>query len=222
SGAALRALMELGAKDVAVLRDGREVRIPVEQLVVGDRFVVRPGEKIATDGAVIEGRSAIDNSLITGEPVPEEVGPGDDVVGAAVNASGRLVVEATGVGSDTALARIAEMVTKAQSGKAEVQRLADRISAVVVPVIILTSLGTLATWLLLGHGAAGAFTASVAVLIIACPCALGLATPTALLVGTGRGAQMGVVIRGPEILESTRRVDTIVLDKTGTITAGRM
>lgn len=222
SGAALRALMELGAKDVAVLRDGREVRIPVEQLALGDRFVVRPGEKIATDGVVVEGHSAIDNSLLTGESVPEEVGVGDGVVGAAVNASGRIVVEATGVGSDTALARIADLVTAAQSGKADVQRLADRVSAVFVPVIILIALGTLATWLLLGHGAADAFTASVAVLIIACPCALGLATPTALLVGTGRGAQMGVLIRGPEILESTRRVDTIVLDKTGTVTAGRM
>jgi len=222
SGAALRALMELGAKDVAVLRDGVETRIPIEQLAVGDRFVVRPGEKIATDGVVVEGHSAVDNSLLTGEPVPEEVDVGDAVVGAAVNTSGRLVVEATGVGADTALARIAALVTAAQSGKAEVQRLADRVSAVFVPVIIAVSLGTLATWLLTGHDPADAFTAAVAVLIIACPCALGLATPTALLVGTGRGAQLGVLIKGPEVLESTRRVDTIVLDKTGTVTAGRM
>ena len=222
SGAALRALLELGAKDVAVLRDGVETRIPVDQLAVGDRFVVRPGEKIATDGTVVEGRSAVDASMLTGEPVPVEVAVGDDVVGAAVNASGRLVVEATGVGADTALARIAALVTAAQTGKAKVQRLADRISAVFVPVVILLAVGTLVGWLLTGSSADEAFTAAVAVLIIACPCALGLATPTALLVGTGRGAQLGILIKGPEVLESTRRVDTVVLDKTGTVTTGRM
>lgn len=222
SGAALKALLELGAKDVAVLRHGVETRIPVENLVVGDRFVVRPGEKIATDGVVVEGRSAVDNSLLTGEPVPAEVEVGDPVVGAAVNTFGRLVVEATGVGADTALARIAALVTAAQSGKARVQRLADRVSAVFVPVVILLSIATLVGWLLTGADAAEAFTAAVAVLIIACPCALGLATPTALLVGTGRGAQLGVLIKGPEVLESTRAVDTIVLDKTGTVTTGRM
>ncbi|MEO6988580.1 MAG: heavy metal translocating P-type ATPase [Aquihabitans sp.] len=222
SGAALKALMELGAKDVAVLRNGREERIPVEQLVVGDRFVVRPGEKVATDGHVAEGTSAVDNSLLTGEPVPVSVAPGDDVTGGAVNAGGRLVVEATRVGADTALARIGRMVTDAQSGKADVQRLADRVSAIFVPVVVLLALATLGVWLALGNPAQDAFTASVAVLIIACPCALGLATPTALLVGTGRGAQLGVLIKGPEVLESTRKVDTIVLDKTGTVTAGRM
>ncbi|MBX3313722.1 MAG: copper-translocating P-type ATPase [Actinobacteria bacterium] len=222
SGAALRALLELGAKDVAVVRDGVETRIPVEQLAVGDRFVVRPGEKIATDGVVVEGRSAVDNSMLTGEPVPVEVAEGDEVVGAAVNASGRLVVEATGVGSDTALARIATLVTDAQTGKAPVQRLADRVAAVFVPVVILAALATLVGWLVSGASANEAFTAAVAVLIIACPCALGLATPTALLVGTGRGAQLGVLIKGPEVLESTRSVDTIVLDKTGTVTTGRM
>jgi Cu+-exporting ATPase len=222
SGAALRALLELGAKDVAVLRDGIEVRIPVDELAVGDRFVVRPGEKVATDGTVVDGRSAVDTSLLTGEPVPVDVGPGDAVVGATVNASGRLVVEATRVGADTALARIAQLVHDAQTGKAEVQRLADRISAVFVPVVIAIAVATLGFWLGTGAPATEAFTAAVAVLIIACPCALGLATPTALMVGTGRGAQLGILIKGPEVLESTRRVDTIVLDKTGTVTTGRM
>ncbi len=222
SGAALRALLELGAKDVAVLRNGREERVPVERLAVGDEFVVRPGEKIATDGRVVDGSSAVDTSLLTGEPVPVEVGPGDLVVGATVNAGGRLVVRATQIGTDTQLAQMARLVTEAQSGKAPVQRLADRISAVFVPVVILLAIATLAGWLLTGAGLEAAFTAAVAVLIIACPCALGLATPTALLVGTGRGAQLGVLIKGPQILESTRRVDTIVLDKTGTVTSGRM
>ena len=222
SGAALRALLSLGAKDVAVLRDGAELRIPADQLVVGDRFMVRPGEKVATDGVVEDGTSAVDASMLTGESVPVEVGPGDGVVGATVNVGGRLVVRATRVGSDTALAQIARLVTEAQSGKAPVQRLADRVSAVFVPIVIALSVATLAYWLATGGGATKAFTAAVAVLIIACPCALGLATPTALLVGTGRGAQLGIVIKGPQILESTRRVDTIVLDKTGTITTGRM
>ena len=222
SGAALRALLDLGAKDVAVLRDGDEVRIPIGELAVGDRFVVRPGEKVATDGIVEEGTSAIDASLLTGEPVPVEVGPGDAVTGATVNAGGRLVVRATRVGADTALAQIARLVTDAQNGKAPVQRLADQISAVFVPVVIALALGTLGFWLGTGETAATAFTAGVAVLIIACPCALGLATPTALLVGTGRGAQLGILIKGPQILESTRQVDTIVLDKTGTVTTGRM
>jgi P-type Cu+ transporter len=222
SGAALRALLELGAKDVAVLRAGAEVRIPVEQLAVGDRFVVRPGEKVATDGVVDEGTSAIDASLLTGESVPVEVGPGDPVVGATVNAGGRLVVRATRVGADTALAQIGRLVQAAQTGKAPVQRLADRVSAVFVPVVITLATATFGFWLGAGGGAATALTAAVAVLIIACPCALGLATPTALLVGTGRGAQLGIVIKGPEILESTRRVDTIVLDKTGTVTTGKM
>jgi Cu+-exporting ATPase len=226
SGAALRALLELGAKDVAVLRDGPagevEVRVPVEQLAVGDRFVVRPGEKIATDGVVVAGTSAVDASMLTGESLPVEVGVGDAVVGATVNAGGRLVVRATRVGSDTQLAQMARLVEDAQNGKAPVQRLADRVSAVFVPVVIGLSLLTLAGWLLSGASAEVAFTAAVAVLIIACPCALGLATPTALLVGTGRGAQLGILIKGPEVLESTRRVDTIVLDKTGTVTSGRM
>ncbi len=222
SGAALRALLDLGAKDVAVLRDGAEVRVPVDQLVVGDRFVVRPGEKVATDGVVEEGTSAIDASLLTGESVPVEVGVGDAVAGATVNAGGRLVVRATRVGSDTALAQIARLVTEAQSGKAPVQRLADRVSAVFVPVVIALSVATLGFWLGRGEDPTTAVTAAVAVLIIACPCALGLATPTALLVGTGRGAQLGILIKGPEILESTRQVDTIVLDKTGTVTTGRM
>jgi Cu+-exporting ATPase len=222
SGAALRALLAMGAKDVAVLRDGAEVRIPIEQLAVGDTFVVRPGEKIATDGEVVEGTSAVDASMLTGESVPVEVGPGDEVAGATVNAGGLLVVEATRVGADTALAQIARLVTEAQSGKAPVQRLADRVSAVFVPIVIALSLAALGYWLLRGAGAEAAFTAAVAVLIIACPCALGLATPTALLVGTGRGAQLGILIKGPQILESTRRVDTIVLDKTGTVTTGRM
>ncbi|WP_447002999.1 heavy metal translocating P-type ATPase [Saccharothrix isguenensis] len=222
AGAALRALLELGAKDVAVLRDGREVRVPIAELAVGDRFVVRPGEKIATDGVVAEGSSAVDASMLTGESVPVEVGPGDAVVGATVNAGGRLVVRATRVGSDTQLAQMAKLVEDAQNGKAEAQRLADRISAVFVPIVIALSVGTLAFWLGAGGGVSAAFTAAVAVLIIACPCALGLATPTALLVGTGRGAQLGIIIKGPEVLESTRRVDTVVLDKTGTVTAGRM
>jgi P-type Cu+ transporter len=222
SGAALRVLLELGAKDVSILRDGREVRLPVDQLQVDDRVVVRPGEKVATDGVVEDGSSAIDASLLTGESVPVEVAPGDDVTGGTVNVGGRLVVRATRVGSDTALARIGRLVTEAQSGKAPVQRLADRVSAVFVPVVLVIAVATLGTWLLLGEPAEMAFTAAVAVLIIACPCALGLATPTALLVGTGRGAQLGILIKGPEVLESTRRVDTIVLDKTGTVTTGVM
>ncbi|HZP50260.1 heavy metal translocating P-type ATPase [Actinocrinis sp.] len=222
SGAALRALLHLGAKDVAVLRDGRETRVPIGQLARGDRFVVRPGEKVATDGVVVEGRCAIDASLLTGESVPVEVGPGDAVTGATVNAGGRIVVRATRIGAETQLAQIARLVVEAQTGKAAVQRLADRVSAVFVPIVIVLSLATLAGWLLAGEGAARAFTSAVAVLIIACPCALGLATPTALLVGTGRGAQLGILIKGPEVLESTRRVDTIVLDKTGTVTTGEM
>ncbi|MFJ3716721.1 heavy metal translocating P-type ATPase [Streptomyces sp. NPDC090057] len=222
AGAALKALMELGAKDVAVLREGREVRVPVASLAVGDRFVVRPGEKIATDGTVAEGVSAVDASMLTGESVPVDVGPGDLVTGATVNAGGRLVVEATRVGADTQLARMAKLVEDAQNGKAEVQRLADRISAVFVPVVILIALGTFGVWLGVTGDTVAAFTAAVAVLIIACPCALGLATPTALMVGTGRGAQLGILIKGPEVLESTRRVDTVVLDKTGTVTTGRM
>ncbi|MFK0289380.1 heavy metal translocating P-type ATPase [Streptomyces sp. NPDC090442] len=222
AGAALRALLRLGAKDVAVLRAGREVRVPVGQLAVGDRFVVRPGEKIATDGRVEEGSSAVDASMLTGESVPVEVAPGDTVTGATVNAGGRLVVEATRIGADTQLARMAKLVTDAQNGKAAAQRLADRISAVFVPVVIALALGTLGGWLATGHGAVAAFTAAVAVLIIACPCALGLATPTALMVGTGRGAQLGILLKGPEVLETTRTVDTVVLDKTGTVTTGAM
>jgi Cu+-exporting ATPase len=226
SGAALRALLELGAKDVMALRPGPggdvEVRIPIDQLAVDDRFVVRPGEKVATDGIVLDGTSAIDAALLTGESVPVEVGPGDPVTGATVNAGGRLVVRATRVGSDTKLAQIARLVVDAQSGKAAVQRLADRLSAVFVPVVIALSVGTLGFWLGLTGDPVPAFTAAVAVLIIACPCALGLATPTALLVGTGRGAQLGILIKGPEVLESTRKVDTVVLDKTGTVTTGRM
>ncbi|MBA2948886.1 heavy metal translocating P-type ATPase [Streptomyces himalayensis] len=222
AGAALRTLLELGAKDVCVLRGGREVRIPVAQLALGDRFVVRPGEKIATDGVVVEGGSAVDVSMLTGESVPVDVTVGDSVTGATVNAGGRLVVEATRVGADTQLARMAKLVEDAQNGKAEVQRLADRISAVFVPVVLVIALGTLLTWLFATGDPAAAFTAAVAVLIIACPCALGLATPTALMVGTGRGAQLGILIKGPEVLESTRRVDTVVLDKTGTVTTGRM
>ncbi|MEW2446201.1 heavy metal translocating P-type ATPase [Streptomyces parvulus] len=222
AGAALRALMELGAKDVAVLREGREVRIPVARLAVGDRFVVRPGEKIATDGTVTEGASAVDASLLTGESVPADVGVGDAVTGATVNAGGRLVVEATRVGADTRLARMARLVEDAQNGKAEVQRLADRVSGVFVPVVLLISAATFGGWLGGTGDTVAAFTAAVAVLIIACPCALGLATPTALMVGTGRGAQLGILIKGPEVLESTRRVDTVVLDKTGTVTTGRM
>lgn len=222
AGAALRALLELGAKDVAVRRDGVEQRIPIDQLVVGDEFVVRPGEKIATDGVVVEGNSAVDESMLTGESVPVEVGPGDPVVGATVNAGGRLVVKATRIGSDTQLAQMARLVEDAQSGKAQAQRLADRISGVFVPVVIALAVATLGFWIGTGGSVAAAFTAAVAVLIIACPCALGLATPTALMVGTGRGAQLGILIKGPEVLESTRRIDTIVLDKTGTITTGTM
>ncbi|MGC9535817.1 heavy metal translocating P-type ATPase [Streptomyces sp. UG1] len=223
AGAALKALLELGAKDVTVLGgDGRERTVPVAELKVGDRFVVRPGEKIATDGTVVEGSSAVDASMLTGESVPVEVAQGDPVTGATINAGGRLVVEATRVGADTQLARMARLVEDAQNGKAAAQRLADRISAVFVPIVIALALGTLAFWLGNGAGAAAAFTAGVAVLIIACPCALGLATPTALMVGTGRGAQLGILIKGPEVLESTRKVDTIVLDKTGTVTTGRM
>ncbi|MFD4533487.1 heavy metal translocating P-type ATPase [Kitasatospora sp. NPDC058492] len=222
AGAALRALLELGAKDVTVLRGGAEVRIPVGGLAVGDRFVVRPGEKIATDGVVVEGASAVDASMLTGESVPVEVGVGDQVTGATVNAGGRLVVEATRIGADTQLSRMARLVEDAQNGKAAAQRLADRISAVFVPIVIVLAVATLGYWLGTGEGWTAAFTAAVAVLIIACPCALGLATPTALLVGTGRGAQLGILIKGPEVLESTRKVDTIVLDKTGTVTTGRM
>ncbi|BFV56919.1 heavy metal translocating P-type ATPase [Kitasatospora sp. CMC57] len=222
AGAALHALLDLGAKDVAVLQGGREVRLPVAQLAVGMRFVVRPGEKIATDGTVVEGNSAVDASMLTGEAVPVEVTVGDAVTGATVNAGGRLVVEATRVGADTQLSRMAKLVEEAQNGKAAAQRLADRISAVFVPVVILIALGTLVSWLLISDSPTQAFTAAVAVLIIACPCALGLATPTALMVGTGRGAQLGILIKGPEVLETTRKVDTIVLDKTGTVTTGRM
>ena len=222
AGAALRALMELGAKEVSVLRDGAEVRIPAAQLAVDDEFVVRPGEKIATDGVVTHGTSAVDQSMLTGESVPVEVAAGDAVTGATVNAGGRLVVRATRVGADTQLAQMAQMVEDAQTGKAEVQRLADRVSGIFVPIVIVIALVTLIAWLVWGPSASAAFTAAVAVLVIACPCALGLATPTALLVGTGRGAQMGVLIKGPEVLESTRRVDTVVLDKTGTVTTGAM
>ncbi|KDQ00989.1 MULTISPECIES: heavy metal translocating P-type ATPase [Rhodococcus erythropolis group] len=222
SGAALRALMDMGAKDVAVLREHTEIRIPTDQLVVGDIFVVRPGEKIATDGTVTDGASAVDASMLTGESVPVEVRPGDAVVGATVNAGGRLLVRATRIGADTQLAQMARLVEDAQNGKAQVQRLADRISGIFVPVVIVLSLMTLGAWLLTGHSIVAAFTAAVAVLIIACPCALGLATPTALMVGTGRGAQLGILIKGPQVLESTRQVDTIVLDKTGTVTTGRM
>ncbi len=222
SGAALRALLDLGAKDVAVLRNGVETRIPIATLAVGDEFVVRPGEKIATDGVVVSGNSAVDLSMLTGESVPVEVGVDDAVVGATVNAGGRLVVRATRVGTATQLAQLAHLVEDAQNGKAAVQRLADRVSAVFVPIVITLGVATLGFWLGSGASPQVALTAAVAVLIIACPCALGLATPTALLVGTGRGAQLGVVIKGPEVLESTRRVDTIVLDKTGTVTSGRM
>ena len=222
SGAALRALLELGAKDVAVLRAGREVRVAVEDLAVGDLFVVRPGEKMATDGVVVEGSSAVDASLLTGESAPVEVSPGDAVTGATTNAGGRLVVRATRVGADTQLAQMARLVADAQNGKAHVQRLADRISGIFVPVVLVLAVGTLVFWLVVGAGAGAAFTAAVAVLIVACPCALGLATPTALMVGTGRGAQLGILIKGPEVLESTQRVDTVVLDKTGTVTTGRM
>ncbi|MEO8687716.1 MAG: heavy metal translocating P-type ATPase [Solirubrobacteraceae bacterium] len=223
AGAALKALMEYGAKDVAILdADGAERRVPIEQLAVGDRFVVRPGEKLATDGVVEEGASAVDMSMLTGESLPVEVEPGSEVAGATVNAGGRLLVRATRVGADTALAQIARLVEDAQTGKAPVQRLADRISGVFVPIVIVIAAATLGFWLGTGESAAFAFTAAVAVLIIACPCALGLATPTALMVGTGRGAQLGLLIKGPEVLESTRKVDTVVLDKTGTVTTGHM
>src|SRR5699024_3059944 len=222
AGAALRALMDMGAKDVAVLRDGTEVRVPVAELAVGDEFVVRPGEKIATDGVVVSGSSAVDAAMLTGESVPVEVGEGDTVTGATVNAGGRLLVRATRVGGDTQLAQMARMVEDAQSGKAEIQRLADRISGVFVPVVIAVAAIVLGAWIGAGFPLEAAFTAAVAVLIIACPCALGLATPTALLVSTGRGAQLGILITGPEALESTRRIDTVVLDKTGTVTTGRM
>ncbi|WP_146846101.1 heavy metal translocating P-type ATPase [Cellulomonas terrae] len=222
AGDALRALLDLGAKDVSLLVGGTEQRVPVDRLMVGDEFVVRPGEKVATDGVVVSGTSALDTSLLTGEPVPVDVGPGDDVTGATINTSGALVVRATRVGADTRLAQIGRLVATAQTGKAPVQRLADRISAVFVPVVLVLALGTLVVWLVSGAGAQAAFTAAVAVLIIACPCALGLATPTALLVGTGRGAQRGILIKGPEILEQTRTIDTVVLDKTGTVTEGRM
>jgi Cu+-exporting ATPase len=222
AGAALRALLELGAKEAAVLVDGIEVTRSVDLLAVGDLFVVRPGEKIATDGVVAEGSSAVDTSLVTGEPVPVEVGPGDQVIGATVNAGGRIVVRATRVGADTQLAQMARLVEEAQSGKAPVQRLADRISGIFVPIVIALAVATLGFWLGSGWSLTGALTAAVSVLIIACPCALGLATPTALLVGTGRGAQLGILIKGPEVLESTRRVDTVVLDKTGTVTTGTM
>ncbi|MBL3686199.1 copper-translocating P-type ATPase [Leucobacter zeae] len=222
AGAALRALLELGAKEVSVLRNGAEVKVPTSELQVDDEFIVRPGEKIATDGVVVSGTSAVDASMLTGESVPVEVGEGDAVTGATVNAGGRLVVRATRVGSDTQLAQMAKLVEDAQTGKAEVQRLADRISGVFVPIVIVVAFVTLGAWLGAGFPVAAAFTAAVAVLVIACPCALGLATPTALLVGTGRGAQMGILIKGPEVLESTRKVDTVVLDKTGTVTTGKM
>jgi Cu+-exporting ATPase len=223
AGAALEALLDLGAKEVALLdADGNERQVPVEQLAAGDRFVVRPGEKVATDGVVESGASAVDQSLVTGESVPVEVGPGDEVIGATINAGGRLVVRATRIGEETALAQIARLVTEAQSGKAPVQRLADRVSGIFVPIVIALAVGTLGFWLGNGAGASFAFTAAVAVLIIACPCALGLATPTALLVGTGRGAQLGLLIKGPEVLESTQQIDTVVLDKTGTVTSGEM
>lgn len=222
AGAALRALLELGAKEVSVLRGGVETRIPADQLRVGDEFIVRPGEKIATDGVVVSGTSAVDVSMLTGESMPVEVGEGDTVTGATVNAGGRLVIRATRIGADTQLAQMARLVEEAQTGKAEVQRLADRISGVFVPIVIAIAVVTLGAWLGAGFPAAAAFTAAVAVLVIACPCALGLATPTALLVGTGRGAQLGILIKGPEVLESTRTVDTVILDKTGTVTTGRM
>ena len=222
AGTALKALLDLGAKQATVLRDGREVTVAADSLVIGDEFVIRPGEKVAADGVIIAGSSAVDTSMLTGEPVPVEAGPGDPVTGGCVNVGGRLVVRATRVGADTQLAQMARLVTQAQAGKAPVQRLADRVSAVFVPVVLAIAVATLVGWLAAGGSAASAFTAAVAVLIIACPCAMGLATPTAILVGTGRGAQLGILIKGPEILENTRRVDTIVLDKTGTVTAGRM
>ncbi len=222
SSAAIRALLELGAKEARVLRDGVEVSVPIAEVAVGDLFVVRPGEKIATDGVVVEGASAIDRSMLTGEPVPEDVAPGDSVAGATVNTYGRLVVRATRIGEETALAQIARLVAEAQSGKAPIQRLVDRVSGVFVPIVLALSLATLAGWLVVTGDATDAFSAAVAVLIIACPCALGLATPTALMVGTGRGAQLGILIKGPEVLERTRRITTVVLDKTGTVTEGRM
>ncbi|MGN6206876.1 heavy metal translocating P-type ATPase, partial [Humibacter sp.] len=222
AGAALRSLLELGAKDVTVLRDGRETIVPIGELRVSDEFVVRPGEKIATDGVVVSGASAVDVSMITGESVPVEVGVGDAVTGATVNASGRLVARATRVGADTQLAQMAKLVEDAQAGKAQVQRLADRISGIFVPIVLGVAVVTLVGWLIAGFPVAAALTAAVAVLVVACPCALGLATPTALMVGTGRGAQLGILIKGPEVLESTRKVDTVVLDKTGTVTTGRM
>ena len=222
SGAAIRALLQLGAKEARVLRDGVEVSVPIDELSIGDVFVVRPGEKIATDGVVVEGESAVDQSMLTGEPVPVDVVAGDTVAGATVNTFGRLLVRATNVGEETALAQIARLVADAQSGKAPIQRLVDRVSSVFVPIVLALSLATLAGWLVVTGDATAAFSAAVAVLIIACPCALGLATPTALMVGTGRGAQLGILIKGPEILERTRRITTVVLDKTGTVTAGRM
>jgi len=222
SGAALRALLDMGAKEVAVRRDGVERRVPVESLCVGDEFVVRPGEKIAADGVVVDGRSAVDASMLTGEAVPVDVAPGDDVVGATVNVDGTIVVRARRVGADTQLAQMARLVEAAQNGKAQAQRLADRISGVFVPIVLGLSVATLGFWLVSGASSAAAFTAAVAVLIIACPCALGLATPTALMVGTGRGAQLGILIKGPQVLESTRRVDTVIVDKTGTVTTGAM
>jgi Cu+-exporting ATPase len=222
AGSALKALLDLGAKQATLLRDGREVTVAAAALVIGDEFVIRPGEKIATDGVVITGHSAVDTSMLTGEPVPAEAGPGDAVTGGCVNVGGRLIVRATRVGADTQLAQMARLVTQAQAGKAQVQRLADRVSAVFVPVVFAIAAVTLVGWLAAGGSAAAAFTAAVAVLIIACPCAMGLATPTAILVGTGRGAQLGILIKGPEVLENTRVIDTIVLDKTGTVTTGRM
>ncbi|MGH3104188.1 MAG: heavy metal translocating P-type ATPase [Gaiellaceae bacterium] len=222
SGEAIRALLELGAKEARVLRDGEELLVPISELRVGDVFVVRPGEKVATDGLVVEGASAVDQSMLTGESLPVEVSPGSEVAGATINSHGRLIVRATRVGADTALAQIARLVAEAQAGKAPIQRLVDRVSAVFVPVVIAIALATLAGWLLVTGDVGAAFTAAVAVLIIACPCALGLATPTALMVGTGRGAQLGIVIKGPEVLEQTRRISTVVLDKTGTVTEGRM
>jgi Cu+-exporting ATPase len=222
SGAAIRALLELGAKEANVLRDGVEVAVPIEELQVGELFVVRPGEKVATDGVVVDGESAVDQSMLTGEPAPVDAAPGSEVAGATVNTFGRLVVRATKVGEETALAQIARLVAEAQAGKAPIQRLVDRVSSVFVPVVLVLALGTLVGWLALAGDAGAAFTAAVAVLIIACPCALGLATPTALMVGTGRGAQLGILVKGPEILERTRRITTIVLDKTGTVTEGRM
>ncbi|HEV7980892.1 heavy metal translocating P-type ATPase [Amycolatopsis sp.] len=222
AGSALRSLLSLGAKDVAVLRDSGEHRVPIAELSAGEEFVVRPGEKVATDGVITRGRSGVDTAMVTGESVPVEVGEGDSVIGGTVNLGGRLVVRAAKVGGDTQLAQMARLVEAAQSGKADVQRLADRVASVFVPVVLVLAALTLAAWLVLGNGAEPAFTAAVAVLIIACPCALGLATPTALLVGTGRGAQLGILIKGPQVLESTRRIDTVVLDKTGTVTTGRM